>query len=32
MKVCKQHGFTLFELMVVLVIVGIASAAISLSI
>ncbi len=32
MKVCKQHGFTLIELMVVLVIVGIASAAISLSI
>ncbi|MEX3776994.1 type II secretion system minor pseudopilin GspH [Pseudomonas sp. MYb118] len=32
MKVCTQQGFTLIELMVVLVIVGIASAAISLSI
>lgn len=32
MKGFKQHGFTLIELMVVLVIIGIASAAISLSI
>ena len=32
MNVVKQQGFTLIELMVVLVIIGIASAAISLSI